>query len=276
MNIGIVGLGLIGGSIARRLTKIDDYNVFGADSNFETVKYALEQNIINLELNQENIKDIDILIICLNPVLVLEVLPTYIENLKSDTIVFDIAGNKTAICTQFEIWQKQFPHLHFFSTHPMAGREVFGIENSTDTLFEDKSILLIPQSKNNSKKQIVIDLYNDLGTREVKITDAKTHDAIIAYTSQLAHIISSGFVDSPLSSSSDGFNGGSFSDLSRVAKMNPFMWTELVLENRENVITCLDFFINNMINFKDAISKNDSEKLLRLFQKGNSKKSVID
>lgn len=275
MNVGIVGLGLIGGSIARGLVKNSNYTIFGADNNPETLNYATKQTIIHAELNKNNLSDIDILIVCLNPLLVLEVLPAYLDKLKPETVVFDIAGNKTAICNQFEIWQKKFPTLHFFSTHPMAGREVFGIENSTDNLFENKSILLIPQSENKSKQQMVLDIYKDLGTQEVKITDAITHDKIIAYTSQLPHIISSGFADSQLSSSTDGFNGGSFSDLSRVAQMNPKMWTELVLENRDNVLINLDSFINNMLDFSTAIKENNSEKLLEIFEKGNSKKTRL-
>lgn len=275
MNIGIIGLGLIGGSLARTFRKTG-YTVYGYDISEETMLKAELLGAYNYRLDDGNYKELDLLFIAVYPRAFDKVLTEALPKLKVNAIVLDISGSKRGIVASMRNASSSYPLLKFIATHPMAGREFWGINHSTTTLFEKASVLMVPVVADMTDLTMVKKLFTEIGFASVVMTNEEIHDKMIAYTSQLAHLISSSYVKSPQAEKHDGFSSGSFRDLTRVAKLNTSMWAELIFDNRENVINELDIFINNIENFRNALKDKDEEKLKVLLEEGNNKKENIE
>ncbi|MDR2267296.1 MAG: prephenate dehydrogenase/arogenate dehydrogenase family protein [Christensenellaceae bacterium] len=276
MNIGIIGLGLIGGSIGRALIKKTDHIVYGFDISEDVMLKAGFFPAMHYPLTEDQFGILDVLIVALTPKAAIKVLEDVSPKLSANVIVADVAGNKAKILTKMRALAKEYPEIAYIGTHPMAGREYYGINHAIPGLFERASALVIPAGANIHLLALYKQLLMDIGFSDIVITKENIHDEIIAYTSQLPHLISSSYIKSPLAQRHDGFSAGSFRDLSRVARLNPGMWTELMLENSQNLTRELDFFIQKLNEYRDAIVLSDAERLHQLLLDGTNIKENID
>ena len=274
--IGVIGLGLIGGSMAKALNQSTDNAVYGFDTNPEVVQRAKLVNAIEEELTPEMIPLCDLVIIALYPEATREVLTKYAGVFKKDAIVMDTCGVKGTICPVGEQLAKE-NGFYFIGGHPMAGLEHSGFEYARKALFSNASMILVPPT---GTPIAVVDrlkkLMVSIGFTNVQITTPEEHDRMIAFTSQLAHVVSSAYIKSPTAANHDGFSAGSYKDLTRVAKLNEGMWTELFLENPDNLADEIDAIIKNLQDYSDAIRSGDAETLCKLLREGRLRKEEID
>ena len=271
-SIGIVGLGLIGGSLAKAAKKKGDFEVFGCDIDKSVTEYALLSGIIDRELTSDNIKECDAIILSVYPEATLSWLRDNKDNIKKGTIVLDCGGVKRAICKEaFEIAKES--GFDFIGGHPMAGTQYSGIKNSKDTLFYNACFVLVPKPSEDvyvlsKARELVV----ALGFSRVSVMTPERHDELIAFTSQLAHVVSNAFIKSPAALSHKGISAGSFRDLTRVAHLNENMWTELFLANSDNLIHEIDILIDNLKAYRDALERKDEETLRELLREGREAK----
>lgn len=265
-HIGIVGLGLIGGSFARAFKKFTPHVVFGLDLDAQAVQNALEQNAIDVKLEQLNV--CDIIIIALYPNDTKAFIQDNISTFKKGAVIIDCAGVKENICNELSPLCLQ-NDLYFIGGHPMAGREKWGFDNSTAELFKGASMILCKDSNTNvvALKQAEM-LLLSIGFESVTITTADVHDKMIAFTSQLAHIVSSAYIKSETAKTHNGFSAGSFKDLTRVAKLNEDMWTELFFHNKDNLLYEVDGIISRLNEYKKALLDNNHDEMKQLLLNG--------
>ena len=277
MKIAIFGMGLIGGSLGRAILKFTDNEVFG----FDIDKGALQKADLLLAQTRaldvdKDIKDMDMVIFALCPRVAIESMRQIVPRLKDGAIIMDICGNKRIIVDEMLALEKQYPNLFFIGSHPMAGREFSGIAHSSATLFEKAFVVLVPVSQDIAKLAVVKKMFLDIGANDVEICNAKKHDGMIAYTSQLAHIVSSSYVKNEHSSEHAGFSAGSFRDLTRVAKLDPNMWAELFVENKDYLVSDIDEIIKHLQEYRDAIADGDEEQLRELLADGVKQKEAAE
>lgn len=268
MKIGVVGLGLIGGSFCKAIKEKTSHECFGMDINSEVIKKAISVSAIDKELEVKDLKNCDILIVSLYPKQTVSFLKENADNFKKGSIVIDACGVKSFITEQAEnlLFEKG---ITFIGAHPMAGREFSGFDYSLADLFVGASFIMTPGDRvKESKIEIVKIFAKEIGFSRVVITDVKTHDETIAFTSQIAHIISNAYVKSPTLQNESGFSAGSFQDLSRVAKLNEDMWTDLFLLNQKPLLYELDTVIDNLSKYRKALSEKDAETLKKLLREG--------
>lgn len=272
MNIAVVGLGLIGGSFCRTLKKHTFHHIMGIDNDPETIRKALECGAIDEEIRADRLCEANLTILCLYPKAIVEFVEKNADHFKKGGIVTDSCGVKEYVvskCT--EILEKR--DVIFVGTHPMAGREFSGFDYSTDDLFEGASYIITPTE---TTPQIAVDLLQtlagSLGFGKAVVSTPKRHDEIIAYTSQLAHVVSNAYVKSPTMLNFDGFSAGSFQDLTRVAKLNEYMWSELFMCNKEALLREIDCILERVAEYRDAIRENDLERLIEILRDGRELK----
>lgn len=277
MNIAIFGLGLIGGSLGRAIIKkTSDNVVFGYDISADTIAKAKMLNAINFELNLNDIESIDLVLLCTTPDIAMGIMSDIVPKLNNNCIVIDTCGNKRVIVKEMNKLSKQYSDINFIGVHPMAGREFSGIAHSTAGLFENSYIIFTPVNATLNKISLVKKLFLSLGAENIVITTAENHDKIIAYTSQLAHIASSSYIKNPLALKHVGYSAGSFRDMTRVARLSSEMWTELFLQNKDNLLEQLDIFIDNLNDYREALKNNNSETLQKLLQDGSEMKEQTE
>lgn len=268
MKAGIVGLGLIGGSFAKVLSENEKYTVLAYDTDQQTLHYAKMTGAISDTLTDENIGECDFVIISLYPSAVIRFLEQNATKFKKGAIIIDTAGTKRSICNAgFRIAEEN--GFVFVGGHPMAGTQFSGFKHARDTLFCNAVMVITPKDDEDlhildKVKSVML----DCGFAKINITNADTHDALIAFTSQLAHIVSNAYVKSPAALSHKNFSAGSYKDLTRVARLNENMWTDLFLDNRDNLLCELDIIINNLKDYRDALEDGDGEKLCSLLRDG--------
>jgi prephenate dehydrogenase len=269
MEILIAGLGLIGGSLAKSLIKSN--NVGGYDRE-NVIKYAIKNKIINEKAKAFD--TYDFVIVALPPLAAIEFIDK--NDFKEDAIIIDICGVKNAIEKAINFKSKSF---NYVGCHPMAGKEVNGIENSTENLFIDASLIITENEYTNKQSvEVVENLLKQAGFKKIIKCSSNYHDKVIAYTSQLAHLVSNAYVKSDTVKMYDGFTGGSFQDMTRIAELNEDIWTELFFLNRENLLNELKTLINSLKIFENALTDNnelqmkDALKLGRII-KQNLKKN---
>ncbi len=277
MKIAIFGMGLIGGSLGRAILKKTDHEVLGYDLDKSALQKAslLGAHTRSLDIDND-IKDIDIIIFAIYPKATIEAMRDICPKLKNGAIVLDTCGNKRIIVDEMIRLQDEFPELNFVGCHPMAGREFSGISHSTANLFDNAYVILTPVTQDIKTLTTVKSLFISIGAQDVEICTAKRHDAMISYTSQLAHVVSSSYVKNPHSSSHAGFSAGSFRDLTRVAKLNPEMWAELFIENKDYLVKDIDEIIKHLVEYRDAIEEGDEEVLKALLADGVKQKEAAE
>lgn len=276
MTTAVVGLGLIGGSLCKAIKKNTDNAVFGFDIQNTISTYALMDGGIDRILDDENISECDFILLCVYPKTTVEFLKEKAPLIKKDAVVIDCGGVKTAICKScFEIANEH--GFTFIGGHPMAGLHHSGYKNSTADLFEDASMILTPQSTDDIALLESVTLFiKSLGFSTVTVTTPDEHDTIIAFTSQLAHVVSNAYVKSPQAKAHKGFSAGSYKDMTRVARLNENMWTELFMENKEHLIFEIDHLIKSLNEYKEAMQNDDADTLKALLKDGSDRKKSID
>ncbi|MBR2207473.1 MAG: prephenate dehydrogenase/arogenate dehydrogenase family protein [Synergistaceae bacterium] len=276
MIVGIIGLGLIGGSLAKSIKTKTLHNVIAFDIDTSTMTMAKLCGAVDEELTDENLSQCDLLFLAVSPSNAVEWIENHAENLTNKSVVIDLCGVKRVVC------EKIYPLAHkrgfiFIGGHPMAGRERSGFVNSTAELFDGASMILTPELENGLSIDILEKLkafFVDVGFSSVTFTSPEEHDRIIAYTSQLAHVISSAYVKSPDAVKRRGFSAGSFRDMTRVARLDEKLWTELFLSNRDFLIEQIEIIMKNINEYLSAIKDNDADKLEKLLREGREMKAL--
>lgn len=276
MKIGIVGLGLMGGSLGRALVKKTDHTVFARDIDEDAMLKGGMLEAYHAELNRENAAELDVLALAVLPSAMENILDEFLPLLKSGAIVTDLAGVKRPVVDIMKAAARRRPDIEFVGGHPMAGREFSGVAHSTAGLYENSSVLLVPVAASLEALAAVKKMYTSIGAEGVVITDAETHDEMIAYTSQLAHVVSSAYVKSPSADKHYGYSAGSFRDMTRVARMNTAMWTELMTENSDNLGKEVRAMAARLNEYADCLENGDREKLFTLLDEGNEKKLSVE
>ena len=276
MTVGIVGLGLIGGSIAKAYSEYDEHKCLAWNRSRETLDKAISDKCVDDELNEKNIGSCDIVFVALYPEATIEYLRRMGPYIGKKPLVIDCCGIKGLVCSECYKLAKEFGFT-FLGGHPMAGRHFSGYDYSTRNLYQGASMVLVPEDLDDTELlERAKKLLEPLKFGKFTVCDAKRHDAMIAFTSQMAHVVSNAYVKSPTAKNHDGFSAGSYKDLTRVAWLNETMWTELFLENREALLFELDSFIAFMKEYRDAIADSDADRLKALLKDGKDAKAAID
>lgn len=265
MNIGIIGLGLIGGSFAKSLKKNTNHMVFGFDIDGQSVDLALKDKSIDFKLDTDDLLNIDLVILALRPK---DALRFVKENKNIRGWVMDLCGVKKKISKELEYLSSR-NNFEYIGAHPMAGREIGGYTSSLDDLFEGASIILTKRNVPNE----ILNILSEMGF-SLQYCDADTHDRMIAYTSQLSHIVSNAFVKSKVALKHNGFSADSLKDLTRVAMLDESMWTELLLEN-DYIKDELDFLIDELKKYSDLLEKRDEKGLELLLREGKERRVLM-
>jgi prephenate dehydrogenase len=275
MNIGVAGLGLIGGSLAKAYRKVS-HTVYGFDTNDDILGFAQVSGAINGILDKKSIKLCDALFIALNPKDALEYMESTAQNIAKNSIVIDCCGVKRYICEKCFPLAKQYGFT-FVGGHPMAGSQKSGFKNSRENLFRGASMILVPPVYDDAVLfGRIEELLKPAGFGHLTVTTAEKHDEMIAFSSQMAHIVSNAFVKSPSASGHKGFSAGSYKDLTRVAQLNAQMWTELFMKNSDNLIHELDIFIKDILRYRDALAANNDAIMTELLEEGSQLKEKLD
>jgi len=275
MNIAIIGLGLIGGSLARTIKVRTDHTVLGCDLNPQTIQQAFLMGAIDAELTDASLRECDMVLVSLYPGAIVEWVKAHANDFKPGCLVIDCGGVKQHICAEL-VPLARAGQWHYLGGHPMAGREFSGFRYAKDDLFDGASMILCTDGLDDPELlQEARDFFLDLGFRRVQFTDPKTHDEMIAYTSQLAHVVSSAYVKCPLAESHKGFSAGSFADMTRVARLNEGMWTELFFENREALLPVVEDLVQRMTEYRDALRDEDRQGMERLLREGRETKERL-
>lgn len=271
MKILVSGMGLIGGSLCKALKKYTDNFVIGHDINKDIEQLALSENSID-EVFNDSYSDIDLVIVCMYPEISENYFYSAVPKMKKGTIITDVCGIKGEMSERLFKFTSQY-NIHYVPIHPMAGKEVGGYSNSTADLYIGANMVITPFI--NSDGIVIsklVKLSENIGFKKIVITTPQEHDAMIAYTSQLAHIVSSAYVKSPSLDKECGFSGGSFQDMTRIATMNEEMWTSLFMQNRKNLEYELSTLISNLEKYKTALADNDSDTMKELIKEGTALK----
>lgn len=274
MNVLIVGLGLIGASLAKTLKKNTSHTVLGWNRTESVTARALNDGVIDKSgALDELIPQADITIINFYPQ---AIIPFVLDNrdlFKKHSIVTDSCGIKTKICRELE---KENFDFYYIGAHPMAGREVSGYDNSLDTLFDNASFICTPcDDTPRNKTDALVGLAQEMGFARTVVTTPEHHDEMIAFTSQIAHVLACSYVLSPLAPYHAGYSAGSYRDVSRVARINADMWTELFIDNKDALVREIDDLVSNLMKFKYSIVNEDASSLHDLMEKGNKIKEEI-
>jgi len=275
MTVGICGLGLIGGSMAKAYREAG-HTVLGCDKHEPTLGYASLAGIINGELNEQTIPSCDLILIALYPQTAVEYLVKIAPLVAPHTLVMDLCGTKKTICAKGFSLAKEYGFT-FVGGHPMAGTQYSGIKYAKATLFKNAPMVLVPPVYDDIAFLANVQaLLAPAGFGKFSVTTADAHDEMIAFTSQLAHVVSNAYVKSPSAKGHKGFSAGSYKDMTRVAWLNEQMWTELFLENKEPLLFELDTIIHSLQEYRDAIAEDNADSLRALLRDGRVAKEQID
>ena len=272
MIIAIVGLGLIGASFAKALRQVGGHTILGVEKNPEVSKKALEQRVVNRIIGPDGLVDADLTLAALYPEDTIAFFLQNIKCLKKGSIVADTCGIKAKVVDALDAPLTE-AGIRYVGTHPMAGREFSGIDYSLADLYQGASFIITPTPRTDqSAVKTLSSLALEIGFEKVVSASPEEHDQIIAYTSQLAHVVSNAYIKSPTLKLEKGFSAGSFKDLTRVAKCNPEMWTSLFLDNREALLCEIDYLTARLSEYRAALAEENPVVLQRLLQEGNDLK----
>lgn len=276
MIFGIVGLGLIGGSLARSIKFHSKHTVYGCDLKETAILQAKMVGAIDGELTEENLKDCDVTLVALYPADAVNWTLAHRNSFKPGSLVIDCCGVKRFVCDKLYPAFDGNPAV-FMGGHPMAGRERSGFTYAQDDLFENASMILAPAPGTDIETiRRAKEIFLSIGFAKVRFTTPQEHDEMIAFTSQLAHVVSSAYVKTPLAPKHKGFSAGSFRDMTRVARLNEDMWTELFLENDDLLLSQTEALIKNLQEYADALKTRDEEKLRFLLREGREIKEALE
>lgn len=275
MNVGILGLGLIGGSLARAYA-LEGHTVYAIQRNESMLSFAMLAGAVHGKLNEETIPQCDLILLAIYPDGSASWLEKNAHLVSKDALVIDCCGIKKEICQRCFPLAQQYGFI-FVGGHPMAGSQFSGFKYSRATLFKGQPMVLVPPVFDNMQLlDRVKQALKPCQFGSFSVTTAEDHDRMIAFTSQMPHILSNAFIKSPTALNHKGFSAGSYRDLTRVAWLNPQMWAELFLENKENVLFELDYYIESLKAYRDAIDAEDMPRLIGLLDEGKKRKEEVD
>ena len=275
MNVGILGLGLIGGSLARAYA-LDGHTVYAAEKDESMLSFAMLAGAVHGKLDKTTISGCDLILLAIYPGGSAAWLEENAHLINKTTLVLDCCGTKREICARCFPLAQQYGFT-FVGGHPMAGSQFSGFKYSRANLFTGQPMVLVPPVFDDiALLDRVKQLLKPCNFGAFSVTTAQQHDKMIAFTSQMPHILSNAFIKSPTAASHKGFSAGSYRDLTRVAWLNPQMWAELFLDNRDCVLDELDFYIQSLTAYRDAIAENNMDTLATLLEEGKRRKEEVD
>ncbi len=276
MNIGIVGLGLIGGSLAKAIRKYTAHTVFGQDISPAVLEQAQSAGAICAPLHPDMLPQCDLVIVALYPADTIAYITEHASLLKPGAVVLDCCGVKRIVCAPLQ--KVAAAHgFTFIGGHPMAGTEHSGFSAAKETLFAGASMIITPAASTPSSAIDLIDtLCRQIGFAYLQFSTPEEHDFLISYTSQLAHIVSCAYVSSENAIRFKGFSAGSFMDMTRVARLNEAMWTELFMANDDYLATEVENLATRLLAYSKAIRSQDSDTLFALLKHAHACKELVD
>ena len=275
MTVGILGLGLIGGSLARAYA-LEGRTVYASDKDDQILSFAMLAGAVHGRLDKSSIPNCDLLLLAIYPDGSASWLEENAPYICKNTLVIDCCGVKKEICSRcFPVAENK--GFIFVGGHPMAGSQFSGFKYSRADLFVGAPMVLVPPVFDDI---LLLDRVKQALSPchfgRFSVTSAEDHDKKIAFTSQMCHIVSNAYVKSPTALEHKGFSAGSYRDLTRVAWLNPQMWAELFLSNKENILNELDFYINSLTQYKNALEHEDEGTLIALLDEGRRRKEEVD
>lgn len=275
MKVGILGLGLIGGSLARAYA-LEGHTVFAAEKNEQMLSFAMLAGAVHGRLDPQTIGQCDLILLAIYPDGSAAWLEENAKLVASDALVMDCCGIKQEICRRCFPLAQEFGFT-FVGGHPMAGSQFSGFKYSRADLFEGAPMVLVPPVFDNMQLlDRIMKALEPCHFGSFSVTTAEGHDKMIAFTSQMPHILSNAFIKSPTALNHKGFSAGSYKDLTRVAWLNPHMWAELFLENKENILFELNCYIDALQAYSKAIEAEDMHTLIALLDEGKKRKEQVD
>jgi len=275
MTVAIIGLGLIGGSLAKAY-KASGHRVYLYNRTVSVVDFAILSGAGDARLTQDNLPECDLVLVSLYPEASIKWMEDFAPYISKDALVIDACGTKRQICkVGFELADKY--GFTFVGGHPMAGTQYSGFKYARENMFNNAPMVIVPPRFDDiALLDRVKQALSPLRLRRLSVTTAEKHDAMIAYTSQMCHIVSNAFIKSPSSREHKGYSAGSYRDLTRVAWLNERMWTELFLENKDYLTEELDLLINNLTEYKKALETDDAVYLEQILREGRLAKEEAD
>ena len=275
MKLGILGLGLIGGSLARAYA-LEGHTVYAQETDEQILSFAILSGAVHAPLDEERIAQCELILLAIYPDGSASWLENHAPQISPSALVLDCCGIKREVCARcFPLAEKY--GFTFVGGHPMAGTQFSGFKYSRATLFRGAPMVLVPPVFDDiSLLERVKEALKPCGFGSFSVTAAEDHDKMIAFTSQMPHILSNAYIKSPTALNHKGFSAGSYKDLTRVAWLNAPMWAELFLENRENVLFELDTYLNSLNAYRQAVADGDFDRLVELLEEGKKRKEEVD
>ena len=275
MTVGILGLGLIGGSLARAYSKAG-HTVYVCNRDQNMLDFAKLSGVVTDALNEATVPGCELIILAIYPDGCVNWLEKNAHLISRKALVIDCCGVKEDVCKRCFALADEYGFT-FVGGHPMAGSHHSGFKYSRSNLFQGAPMVLVPPRFDDIELlDWVKEALSPCRFGSFSVTTAAEHDKMIAFTSQMPHIVSNAYIKSPTALHHKGFSAGSYKDLTRVAWLNPEMWAELFLENRENVLTELEFYIGSLQAYREAVANADKDKLIALLEEGKRRKEEVD
>ena len=275
MTVGIVGLGLIGGSFAKAY-KSAGHRVLARETDKTTFGFAALSGVVDGELTKDNVGGCDVVLICVYQAAAIGFLTEFAPAFGEGPVVIDCCGTKRAI-VEVGARLAEEHSFTYVGGHPMAGTHNSGFKYSRENMFSGAPMVIVPRAFDDiALLERVKALLAPAGFGSLTVTTAEKHDETIAFTSQLAHVVSSAYVKSPTATGQKGFSAGSYKDMTRVASMDPDMWAELFLNDREHLLFEIDTLIGHLREFRGAIADGDADSLKMLIDEGRKRKGEVN
>lgn len=274
-TVGILGLGLIGGSFAKAYHAAG-WTVLAADRDAAILSFAQMSGAVDRTLGTENAAQCDLILACICPEAAIAELTGLAPHIGEKPVVIDCCGTKRVVCEALFPVAEQYGFT-YLGGHPMAGSHHSGFKYARENLYHNAPMVLVPPSFDDiALLQRVKELLAPAGFGYISVTTAQAHDEMIAFTSQMPHLISNAYIKSPTAAEHKGFSAGSYKDMTRVAWLNAPMWAELFLENRDCLLRELGWLMESLREYRAALEKNDLPELTRLLEEGKKRKEEVD
>ena len=275
IKVGIAGLGLIGGSLAKAYHEAGQ-QVLAWNRSRSVLDFAIMSGDVDGELTKENISQCDLVLVCIYPEAAIRFLEEFGASIGKKPLVMDCCGTKRVVCAAAFPLAERFS-FRYVGGHPMAGTHNSGLKYARSNMFHGAPMVIVPPVFDDiDLLEEVKELLAPVGFGRISVTTAEKHDEMIAFTSQMAHVVSNAYIKSPTATLHKGFSAGSYKDMTRVAWLNPQMWAELFMENKDYLLSELDIFIENLEQYKTAMEQDDMEELVRLLDDGRRRKEEVD
>ena len=274
-TVGILGLGLIGGSFAKAYHAAG-WTVLAEDRDASILSFAQMSGAVDRTLGAENAAQCDLILACICPEAAIAELTGLAPHIGEKPVVIDCCGTKRVVCEALFPVAEQYGFT-YLGGHPMAGSHHSGFKYARENLYHNAPMVLVPPSFDDiALLQRVKELLAPAGFGHISVTTAQAHDEMIAFTSQMPHLISNAYIKSPTAAEHKGFSAGSYKDMTRVAWLNAPMWAELFLENRDCLLRELGWLMESLREYRAALEKNDLPELTRLLEEGKKRKEEVD